>query len=135
MNTPVADPDLLATLPPVLRAVVKALGFGRARELLIEFGGVNITVAKHNSRLLRLDRDELARLREHLRPHMDHNDRVWMPKADKLLIMVRNAQIRREASRESINKQARRYNLSSRHILNIRSEREDDAKRQQIDLF
>ncbi len=133
MTAPVVDPDLLATLPPVLRAVVKALGFARAREFLLEHGGVNVTIAKRHSRALRLQGDELARLRENLKPHLDSNDRVWLPKADKLLQMARNAQIRREAYDKSIRDQARMYDLSSRQITNIR--RENDGDTRQIDLF
>lgn len=133
MTAPVVDTDLLATLPPVLRAVVKALGFARAREFLLAHGGVNVTIAKRHSRTLGLQGDELARMRENLKLHLDHNDRVWLPKADKLLQMVRNAQIKREAYDKSIRDQARMYDLSSRQITNIR--RENDGDTRQIDLF
>lgn len=125
---PAVDDDLLKTLPPVLRAVVRALGFGRAKEWLTDHGGINVTVPARRTRALGLAADELARLRVTLAPHLDAAGRCWMPKADKLFIRVRDAQIRKDAA--SINALARRYHLSSRHICNIR--REDDR---QGDLF
>lgn len=131
MIWPTVDPELLRTLPPVLGAVVRALGFGRAKEFLVEHGSVNVIVPKRRCAGLGLDRDELARLREALEPHMDAAGRVWMPKPDKLFIRVRDAQIKREKYNTSINGQARQYKLSSRHILNIRRETND----RQFDLF
>lgn len=122
---PSVDVELLRTLPPVLGAVVRALGFGRAKEFLVERGGVNISIPKHRSAGLGLSDDELARLREALAPHMDAADRVWMPKPDKLFIRVRDEQIRREKHRYSITAQARQHHLSSRHILNVRREGDD----------
>lgn len=131
MIWPTVDPELLRTLPPVLGAVVRALGFGRAREFLSAHGGVNVIVPKFRCAGLGLEPDELARLRETLAPHMDAAGRVWMPKPDKLFIRVRDAQIKRDKYNASINGQARQYNLSSRQILNIRREGDD----RQADLF
>lgn len=131
MQWPAVDPELLRSLPPVLAAVVRALGFGRARDWLLDHGGVNVSVPKRRSSALGLEPDELARLRETLAPHMDAADRVWMPKADKLFIRVRDAQIRREKYHVSINAQARLYGLSSRQVTNIRR----DGDERQADLF
>lgn len=133
MSFPAVDPDLLATLPPVLRAVVRALGYLRAREWLREYGGVNVNVPLRKERALGLEADELDRLREVLAPHLDALGRVWLPKADKLLALSRNASIRGEAHKQSINAQARAYGLSSRQILNIR--REENDEKPQFDLF
>jgi hypothetical protein len=130
---PAVDPELLAMLPPILRAVVKALGYIRAREWLGEYGGVNVSIPSKKERALNLEADELDRLRATLAPHIDANGRVTMPKADKLLAMTRNASIRREANQQSISKQARTYGLSSRQITNIRREVEDENR--QFDLF
>lgn len=129
-NWPAVDDELLKTLPAVLRAVVRALGFGRAQEWLADHGGVNVDIPARRTQALGLDGDELARLRETLAPHMSASGRVWMPKADKLFKHVRNAQMRRERASTTINGMARQYGLSSRHILNIC--REDDR---QPDLF
>lgn len=132
MNTHhAADEELLRSLPPVLAAVVRALGFGRARQFLAEHGGVNKNIPLHRSATLGLEAEELARLRECLAPHMDAAGRVWLPKPDKLFIIVRNAQIRKEKHKASISSQAREHHLSSRQITNIRREGDD----RQIELF
>lgn len=128
---PAVDEELLKTLPPVLRAVVRALGFGRAREWLSDHGGVNVSIPAYRTQALGLEPDELARLRVTLAPHLDAAGRCWMPKADKLFIRVRDAQIRKDRMHSSINSLARRERLSSRQILNIC--REDDDR--QYDLF
>jgi hypothetical protein len=120
---PVVDEELLKMLPPVLRAVVRALGFGRARAWLTDHGGVNVSIPAYRTQALGLSSDELARLRLTLAPHLDSNGRCTMSKADKLFKLVRDAEIKR--SRMSINAQARHYRLSARQIVNIR--REDDV--------
>lgn len=131
MEFPAVDPALLATLPPVLRAVVKALGFSKAQEWLRDRGGVNVHIPLKKSKALGLQDNELARLRHVLAPHLDSNNRIWLPKADKLLAVHRNAAIIGGANQESIARQARLYNLSSRQITNIRGK--DNGG--QLDLF
>lgn len=128
---PAVDEELLKALPAVLRAVVRALGYGRARDWLAEHGGVNVSVPTRRTTALGLEPAELARLRAALAPHLDDAGRVWLPKADKLFILARNAQIRKDRAADSINALARRNRLSSRHILNICRENDD----RQIDLF
>jgi len=119
MNAPTADKDLMSTLPPVPRAVVLALGFDRAKEFLLEYGGVNVNIPKHRSDILGLSECELQRLRDTLINHMDAGGRIWLPKADKLLTWARNIQIRKDRHSTSINELARHHRLSSRQILNI----------------
>ena len=133
MNWPDVDKELLSTLPPVLRAVVRALGFQRAKEWLREVGGVNVNIPKRLDCTLGLEPDELSRLREVLAPHMDEAGRVWMPKADKLLRITRNQFIQRRKMVESIREQSRLYGLSSRMITIIRTDADDE--KQQFDLF
>lgn len=134
MNTwPEVDPELLSTLPPVLRAVVRALGFQRAKDWLHLYGGININIPKQLERALDLEPDELARLREVLARHMDAAGRLWMPKADKLLRITRNQFIQRRKAVESIREQSRLYGLSSRMITIIRTEM--DEEKEQLDLF
>jgi hypothetical protein len=106
-------------LPPVLRAIVRALGFARAMEWLGEFGGVNVTLPKHHTTALALSDDELARLRGHLARHLDAAGRLWLPKADRLLRRTRDECIRRQRNNYSVNALARLYRLSSRQIINI----------------
>lgn len=129
---PEVDPGLLESLPSVLRAIVKALGYARASEWLQDHGGINIHIPLHKPQALGLEAAELNRLRQVLQPHLDSNQRLWCPKADKLLAKARNACIINNADRESIAQQARIYKLSSRQITNIRGE---GINWQQADLF
>ncbi|WP_052166365.1 hypothetical protein [Methylobacter tundripaludum] len=138
MEFPDVDPALLKTLPPIARLVIKALGFTRAQEWLRDYGGVNVHIPLKKSRALGLQEDELERLRYVLQPHLStnkkiasSNNRITLPKVDKMLIMHRNAAIISNASKESIALQARIYNLSSRQITNIRGK--DNGG--QLDLF
>lgn len=128
---PALDDDFLATLPAVLRAIVRALGLVRAKDWLHEYGGVNCNVPTFRESAMGLTPDELARLRITLRPHLDANGRLWLPKADKLFQRLRNTHIRKERARSSLSTLAHRYHLSSRQIQNICAD-EDDA---QLDLF
>jgi len=128
---PAVDDDLLRTLPPVLRGVVMALGFMRAREFLAAHGGVNVCIPKHRTAALGLEPDELSRLRQALVLHMDAAGRVWMPKADKLFKRARDTQIRKDRTNTSISALARAHDLSSKQICNIC--RETDER--QFDLF
>ena len=128
--------ETLEGLPPVLRAVVRALGLWRAQEWLRDHGGVNVVIRKTFGAGLDLTASELVRIRWTLAPHMDADGRVWLPKADKLLIHARDAQIRRERAGSSINKLARNYRLSSRQIVNICREEAPGAQSDpQLDLF
>lgn len=138
MDFPEVDPALLKTLPPIARLVVKALGFARAQEWLRDYGGRNVYIPKEKTKALDLQEDELERLRHTLAEHLptnkriaSANNRITLPKVDKMLIMHRNAAIISNASKESIAYQARLYNLSSRQITNIRGK--DDGG--QLDLF
>lgn len=128
---PVVDEELLRNFPPVIRAVVKALGFVRGRDFLAEHGGIHQNLPQHHSRALGLADDELARLRITLAYHLDENGRIWLPKPDKLFIMVRNTQIRKDRKHTSINKLAKLNKLSDRQILNICHESDE----RQFDLF
>jgi hypothetical protein len=119
------DEEFLKTLPPVLQGVVRALGFNRARHWLSLHGGVNVFIPRHRTTALGLAPEEIARLAHALANHIDHSGRVWLPKADKLFIHIRNAQIRKDRRHTSINDLARRNNLSSRHIVNICRESDD----------
>jgi hypothetical protein len=109
---PVVGDDALALIPPqmtVLRAVVRALGWGRAGEWLADHGGVPVVVP----------------MRQVMQPHVDAANRVFMPKADKLFLRARDAGIRRERAKKSLTVLAREYRLTSRHIQNICREGED----------
>ncbi len=122
---PVVDEELLKVLPAVLRAVVKALGYARARDWLVDHGGVNVSIPARRTQALGLEPDELARLRLTLAAHMDDNGRVAMPKADKLFQVARNAQIRKDRSGASLSALARAHRLTARHVQNICREGDD----------
>ena len=51
LTWPAVDEELLRTLPPVLRGVVMALGFVRARLFLVQHGGVNVSIPRQHSAL------------------------------------------------------------------------------------
>lgn len=120
LTWPAIDDDVLMTLPPVLRAVVRALGFGRAGEFLNAHGGLNVNIPKRKTFALGLDEPALQRLRITLQPHMDAAGRVWLPKPDKLFNIIRNRQIVNDKSHQTISAQVREFKLSNRQIMNIR---------------
>lgn len=128
---PVVDEELLKVLPPIIKGVVRALGFARARWWLGEYGGVAQHIPKFKGAALGLDTTELERLRTQLKRHIDANGRIDLPKADKLFQLSRDAHIRNERRGTSERMLARRYNLCARQIRNIYREGDDD----QLDLF
>lgn len=129
---PAVDEELLKVLPAVLRAVVKALGYARARDWLVDHGGVNACIPLHRTAALGVAPDELARLRIALAPHLDDNGRVALPKVDKLFQIARNAQIRKDRrNAASLTTLARQHRLTSRMICNICRDGDD----RQAELF
>lgn len=133
MQWPDVPDAILRTFPPVLRAIVRALGICRAVQWLGDYGGIIIYVPMCKTSALGLSIDEYARLLSTLERHIDSQRRVCLPKADKILIMARNAQIRKDRHCLSLSKLARQNNLTRRHIINICQFDDDDAV--QIDLF
>ncbi|MDR0633615.1 MAG: hypothetical protein LBF91_01390 [Azoarcus sp.] len=128
-------PPVASSFPPVLRAIVRALGIVRAREWLHEHGGVNVVIPRYRTTVLGLDSDEITRLRRELAPHMDAAGRIWLPKCDKLLRLARDAQMRRERNTVSIAVLARRYGISSRQVLNICRDDDDGDESPNLPLF
>jgi hypothetical protein len=130
---PNVNPDVLEKLPPVLRAVVRALGVARADAFLRAYGGVCVELPAQKDAGYGLTAEELAALRFTLRPHLIGAGRVYLPKVDKLIIIARNAMIRRERSNTSVRRLALRYDLTMRHVTGICREHPDDDP--QYDLF
>jgi hypothetical protein len=120
LRWPRVDADALRTLPPVLRAVVKALGWGRARDFLGLFGGQVVFVPECKATALGLSEIELARLRLVLAPHLSHTRCVAMPKADKLFLKWRDEEFARDMHGMSNAELARKYKLTTRHVLNLK---------------
>jgi Mor family transcriptional regulator len=90
------------------------------------YGGTLIYIPKLRGTALGLTEDETARLRRELKYWLkdkegeDNEDRrVWLPKADAFVKLARNRALRGEREQYSISQLARRYDLSSRHIINI----------------
>lgn len=123
---PSVDEALLRTLPPVLRGVVRALGFGRARTFLELHGGTPVYMPKARSTKLQLDQSEFARLREALSPHLSASGFVCLPKSDKLFIRARNEQIRQERHNHSVVELAKRYGLTTRQVQMVCGQPETD---------
>lgn len=128
---PQVDIELLKGLPPIHRAVVRALGIARAGKFLTEYGGVTQHIPKFKPTAFGLTADELDRLRIALAAHLDYekNGKIDLPKPDKVFRQARNLQIRKERESCSIRNVAHTYSLTSRQIKNIT--REED----QLDLF
>ena len=113
------EEQLLLLLPPILRAVVVALGLARAQEFLAEFGGINVHIPKKYTPRLGLTEAEFVCLRDQLGCHLNSDGRVTLPKVDKILINYRNEKIRQECENNSIAALAKKYDLCSRQIQNI----------------
>lgn len=129
LRWPRVDDAALRTLPPVLRAVVRALGWGRARDFLQKHGGLPVFVPAGKSAALGLGADELQRLRLTLEPHITSTRVVALPKADKLFLRWRDEEFARDMHSMSNAELARKYKLTTRHVLNLKRQCEglDDA--------
>lgn len=121
---PEVDDEVLKQAPPVMRAIVKALGFGRASEFLQQHGGLPFMLPKVKETKRGLMADEIQRLRITLLPFLNARNMVDLPKADKLLSHMRNQEIMSHKDKESITQQARKYNLTKRQVQNLRNEQE-----------
>lgn len=119
MEFSAAETQFVNSLPPILKAVAKALGLVRAKEFLVEHGGTNMNIPKYRASNKGLSQEELEALNKNLENHMDYSGRIWMPKADKFFIYERNVQIRKDKESTSISELAKRYRLSSKQIMNI----------------
>lgn len=129
LRWPRVDAQALGRLPPVLRACVRALGWGRARDFLGVFGGQVVFVPAVKDTALGLRPDELTRLRVVLEPHLSDTRCVAMPKADKLFLQWRDEVFARDMRVMSTAKLARKYKLTTRHVLNLKNKCDDDKLR------
>lgn len=120
LQWPRVDDAALRTLPPVLRACVRALGWGGARDFLNVHGGQVVFVPAGKATALGLRPDELARLRLVLEPHLSQTRCVALPKADKLFLKWRDEDFARDMHKLSTSELARKYKLTTRHVLNLK---------------
>lgn len=124
---------LRSTFPPVLRAIVGALGIVRAQEFLKQHGGTFVYLPKHDGSSLGLTLAELTLLREALADHLKNESKLALPKADKIFNVFRDIELRLNRSRYTLNELAKMAGLSSRHVQNIC--RVVNADSSQDDLF
>lgn len=122
LRWPTIDEAVARTLPPVLRAVVKALGWGGAREFLTRVGGLQVYVpeGETSGQTLGLGRADLARLQVTLAPHLSNTRIVALPKADKLFLRWRDEEFARDMHSMSNSELARKNKLSVRQVLNLK---------------
>lgn len=131
MQWPEVPDNILKMLPPVLRAIVRALGITRATRWLKTYGGIYIYLPKMSTYTLDLTKEELVRMQIALNPHISSKRIVTIPKADKIMAIIRNQQIRADRRRLSLSCLARRNNLTIRHIGNIcRAKQDDDPQKE-----
>lgn len=124
----------LPNLPPIFKAMVNALGIVKTQDILLAYGGTVTNIDK-----LGLSAEELNTLRLALKNHLKDNpkslkldNRLSLPKIDKIFIHYRNYEIRQKRQYYSLNQLALMYHLTSRHIGNICRATKNDL---QIDLF
>lgn len=134
LQWPAVDEEVLRAFPPVLRAIVKALGFGRAGQFLNAHGGTNPVFPKLKTAWLGLNKEELTRLRITLKFHLEINPRISLPMPDKLFAHIRNQDIVRNMHHQTINTQVREYKLTNRQIMNIRRQLGKDERLQESRL-
>jgi hypothetical protein len=126
---PAVDPELLAGLPPVMRGVIKALGYARGRSFLEQHGGAYISLPKTRAtHTLGLLPDELVRLNITLAHHIPTTRLVTLPKADKLYLHFRNEQLMRDRNKMSLRATAKQHKLTTRQVLNIQSDFEEGRR-------
>lgn len=106
-------------LPPSLRAVVAALGIARACQFLDKFGGTRRSIDHGQIRQF-LRQDEYQRLCDNFGQFLDYERKIILPKTDKLIQILRNyALVRDRMAGASLSQLARKYRLTSRHVINI----------------
>ncbi len=116
------DAERVLALPPLLRAIVTALGWDRAMDILRRHGGTRVTIPKHRSHVLGLSDTELKALRRALALHISADlarNVLHLPKVDKLMLQLRNDRIRSQRSHSSLKKLAKEHRLTERRILQI----------------
>lgn len=122
--------DLLKSMPPILKGIIKALGLKKAQMFLMRFGGTTIVVPKTHSQKLGLSTEDLQALHTQLEKHII-DDRITLPKVDKIFIGLRNLEIIEKRHEKSLSELAIDYGLCVRHIQNICRKNESE----QTDLF
>jgi hypothetical protein len=113
------DEELLKKLPPVLKIIIKTLGIKRGKEFLLQHGGRTVYFAKISTDNLNLSCEELTALNSALHIFLNADNKITLPKADKISIHFRNIEIRQKKSTHSLTELAAMYHLTTRHISNI----------------
>jgi hypothetical protein len=131
----------LSRLPTTLRRLIRSIGLPATLHLLTARGGTRWYLGGVRGRR---DRKLLVSIIGQTAAEAFYAEfggeagrtEVTLPKADKILIQYRDAQIRADQTR-SLAELAVMYRLTSRHIQNIRrgAEPEEPVENRQIDLF
>lgn len=133
------SPDVLSVvderrLPPVARMLARAIGLAATVRLLQARGGtqLHVPVDPARAQVLRgvLSADEITALASAFGAL-----RLDLPKPDKVLRQVRDAQIRADRARHSAGHVARTYGLTRRHVINITGAVEPTPAETEQDLF
>ena len=117
MRWPKVDEEAVRTLPPVLKAIVRALGWGGAREFLVRHGGLCVYIPEGKGSALGLSEPELQRLRIVLEPHLATNRVIALPKPDKLFLRWRDEEFARDAQNMTVRELALKYKITTRWVL------------------
>ncbi len=104
------------SLPPVTRLIVEAIGWEQATSLLEAYGGRPVYLGPR----LGLSEGQLKALQRALDCHLGADNRLCLPKADKLFIRLRDERIRQLRGQGlSYPDLSRRFRLTTRHLMNI----------------
>lgn len=121
-------------LPPTARLLARAIGMSATVRLLQARGGTQLHVPVDPSRAYVLpgvlSADEIAALARAF-----GGQRLDLPKLDKLLRQIRDAQIRADRAHRSAAQVAREYGLTRRHVINITGATEAGEDLAEPDLF
>lgn len=119
----------IGLLPPILQDLVELIGLHPTMQLVQAYGGVRLYVPKlaldGDHSLVRLIGGEAAKKLQSIyggEPHFD------IPKAERALRAVRNAEIRAKRLNTSLRQLALQYRLTERQILTICGEVVDDRQ-------
>jgi len=116
-------------LPPKMRLLVRSVGMSDTVKLLQSRGGTFFRFPFKASDTLLAD---IVGLQVAMKLCNDYGGETWeLPKADKILIKLRDIAVRKARETKSASEVALMFDLTRRHVINI-SPKPDDSN---LDLF
>ncbi|HEC12289.1 MAG TPA: hypothetical protein ENI80_03425 [Acidiferrobacteraceae bacterium] len=107
-------------LPPQVRQLIKIIGVAETCILLRQLGGTSITIPNRLHPLMCIRQPLKRESLEALRREFD-DQRVDLPKYDKIMMAIRDSKIREDLDKGvSVEDLSAKHNLSERQIRNIR---------------